>query len=181
MPTAARLRPWLLVAGQQAAWFACALSAAAGRPAVGLSVTLAFLAAHLATAPERAREALLLLAAALVGAAGDAALVLGGGIDFPAGARLGPLPAPVWMLGLWAAFAALLRGPLRWLGRDLRLAAAAGALAGPLAYRGGAALGALEVRGGAGLVAVGALYALALPALAGLARAGPPATAEVTA
>lgn len=132
---------------------------------IGLCVTLAFLTAHLATCRRRAREAQLLLAAALVGAVGDGALVLGGWLAFPAGAHLGPLPSPLWMLGLWSAFAALLGGPLRWLRRDLRLAAVAGALGGPLAYRGGAALGALEVQAVAGLLAVGALYGLAVPLL----------------
>src|SRR5690606_21303662 len=81
----------------------------------------------------------------LVGAALVAGVVIDGGlvatrvlryeasaIALPAGG------APLWILALWSAFALTLTQSLRWLQHRPWLAAAFGAIGGPLAYLGAA-------------------------------------------
>lgn len=160
------MRAIALVVGQQAAWWSAALGAAAGRPELGLAVTAVHLAVALGLARDRRAELSLLLAAAAVGLAGDGALIRLGLVSIPEAARQGPLPSPVWLILLWPAFASLFAGPLAWVGRDLRVAAVAGAVAGPLAYRAGEGLGALELHGAGALLGLSLLYALAVPLLA---------------
>ncbi|MFA9460991.1 DUF2878 domain-containing protein [Thiohalorhabdus methylotrophus] len=161
-------------------WFACVLGDAWGRPLAGPLVVAALLALHFAMVPRRDREAALLLGAALVGFALDSALVLAGAIGFDAGS--GPLaPTKLWMVALWMNFATGLNLALYWLAGRPALAAALGAVGGPMAYYGGVQLGALALPGGAlwglGLVALGWTVAmpllLTLNAALGRLRPGP--------
>ncbi|MBI3890184.1 MAG: DUF2878 family protein [Candidatus Wallbacteria bacterium] len=153
--------------GSLAVWWVAALGSRDGHPWAGVAAAAAFAAAHLAGSSRRGAELGVLFVAAAVGYAGDSALTLAGVLSFPPQARLMG-PSPLWMVGLWIVFGALLHGEMRWLHSRLRLAAALGALGGPAAYAGGAAVGALQLSGGRGraLAAVGALYALAVPLLA---------------
>lgn len=82
------------------------------------------------------------------------------------------LPPP-WLLSLWPVFAcAMMRGhSLEWLQTRLPLAAVIGAVVGPLSYVGGGRLGALELDGWRSLVTIAGCWAVAMPALALLARA----------
>ena len=83
------------------------------------------------------------------------------------------LPAPFsppWLIALWLNLAAALNFSLAWLkGRHL-LAAAFGAVGGPLAYYGGAKLGGVvTMPGGWDLLALAAGWAAMTPLLAWLA------------
>ncbi|HEY6100997.1 MAG TPA: DUF2878 family protein [Anaeromyxobacter sp.] len=156
--------------GQQAAWWATVLSAAAGvPPAVAALPGALVVVAHLALRREmRARLAALALAAAAYGWATDSALVRLGLLSFAGGGAT----APAWMPALWAAFAVGLTASMRAVaGWRPALVALAGALAGPIAYRGGQALGGLELgpEAGAALAGVALQWALGAPALAALA------------
>ena len=73
---------------------------------------------------------------------------------------------------MWPVFASAMRrgNSLEWLLPRLPLAAVLGALAGPLSYSGGARLGALHLDGTRSLVTIGLCWAVAMPALALLAR-----------
>ena len=136
---------WLLPVAQfalvQGAWFACVLSAAGGQPAWGIAAATAVVALHLLLSDQRRVDVTLLLLALGIGLAWDTLLLRLQIVVYAA-----PLPlagwAPGWILALWALFAVLVRQPLAWLhGRPL-LAAALGAVSGPLSYAGAVALGA---------------------------------------
>ncbi|PCF96712.1 DUF2878 domain-containing protein [Vreelandella nigrificans] len=76
---------------------------------------------------------------AVLGLAIDGGLHLVGGFDFGGHAlAVGLLPLWLWML--WPLFATLVFHSLAWLWRYPLIAAACGAVSGPLSYLGGAAL-----------------------------------------
>ena len=127
----------------QAAWFAAVLGAARGMLWLGPLSMIPVLALHLALEENRRGEARLLLAAGLLGFLFDTTFVAGG--VFTPLQHLFPRPiSPPWMICLWLNFAATLNVSLAWLRGHFILAAAFGAVGGPLAYYSGARLGATE-------------------------------------
>jgi hypothetical protein len=127
----------------QIAWFAAVLGAANDVPWLGPLVMVPVLAVHLSLTDDRHRELKLLLAAGLLGFLYDTALVSAG--IFSPLQHLVPHPfSPPWMVGLWMNFAATLNVSMVWLRGRYLLAAAFGAIGGPLAYYSGAKLGATE-------------------------------------
>ncbi len=154
----------------QAAWFACVLGAAHGRSGWGVLAVAAVVALTWAASNARADELRLTALALLMGLAWDTALLQLGLLAY---ASPGPLPslAPLWILALWALFATLLRGPLAWLqGRPL-LAAALGAVGGPLSYLAAVRLGAGSFPDGSRALLVLALgWSVMTPALTEAAR-----------
>jgi len=125
----------------QAAWFAAVLGATHGRPDLGIYPALAVVAWHLSTVARPRVEALLVAAVAALGLLAETVVVALGHATFVSGQWHPALP-PAWLVALWAVFAVTLNVTLRWLhGRPL-LAAALGALAGPVAFASGVRLGA---------------------------------------
>jgi hypothetical protein len=154
----------------QIGWFACVLSAAHGVSWIGSLIALALTVLHLSRHPEPLNEAMLVLAAALLGAVWDSLLVAWGLISYRDGTLL-PNTAPLWIVGLWALFATTLRSSLRWLTRNLAAAAGLGAVGGPLAYAAAGRLGALDLlRPQPALLSMACGWAVLLPALCLLAR-----------
>ncbi len=128
----------------QAAWAACVLGAARDSAWLGPLVTAGLLTAHLWLRAERQRELRAILWAAGIGLVLDSLLVALGFVRF---AAPGPWPAllvPAWIVALWAAFGATLRGALAWLARRPFLAAGLAAVGSPLSFLSARALGALE-------------------------------------
>lgn len=127
----------------QTAWFAAVLGAARGMFWLGPLSMIPVLAIHLALQENRRAEAKLLLTAGLLGFIVDTTFVAGG--VFTPLSHLFPQPfSPPWMICLWLNFAATLNVSMAWLRGRYFLAAAFGAIGGPLAYYGGAGLGATE-------------------------------------
>jgi hypothetical protein len=157
----------------QAGWFACVLGAAHGRDGWGVLAAGAIVARHVAWAPRPRRALALVAGTAAIGACWDSTLGLGGSLVFRSAwpAAWPALLAPAWILALWALFATTLNVSLRWLrGRGL-VAAALGAVCGPLTYLGGARLGAatlVQPLQAIVLMAVG--WAVLMPVLVRLAR-----------
>lgn len=168
---------WQRVAGNfvlfQAGWFACVLGASRGHDGWGVLVAGALVALHVALAPRPRRALALVAGTAAIGACWDSVLGLSGSLVFrTAWPAAWPAPlAPPWILGLWALFATTLNISLRWLrGRKL-LAAALGAVGGPLTYWGGARLGAAYISQPLQATVLMALgWAVLMPALVRLAR-----------
>lgn len=160
----------------QITWFACVLSAGAGRPIVGVLVALVHLAVHLCVVPRRRPELARVISAMALGLIGDSALTALSCIAFTGPARSGPGGAvgltAVWMLMLWASFATTLRYSLRWLRGRPVLAAGFGAVGGPLAYWAAARLGAIEFPRGlaTATLGVGVLWLGATPLLGAVER-----------
>ena len=147
----------------QATWFASVLGAGNGLPWLGPLVLALWLAAHLSTVGRS--ETSLLVAAALLGFGLDSLLVGLGAIAFPNSSFV-TAPSPLWMIGLWIAFACTLKHSLAWLRPYPWLTAAFGAIGGSLAYLGGSKLGALEVSTSLQAIAViGLMWAVVTPLL----------------
>jgi hypothetical protein len=154
----------------QAAWFAAVLGTARGMLWLGPLAMIPTIAVHLALQDDRRGEVKLLLAAGVLGFLFDTAFVAGG--VFTPLQHLFPRPfSPPWMICLWLNFAATLNVSMAWLRGHYVLAAAFGAVGGPLAYYSGAKLGATEAlptTTGTLLLAIG--WGLMTPILVWLAR-----------
>jgi hypothetical protein len=147
----------------EAAWFACIAGAAHGWPAWGTAAVGAAVAWHVAISARPARE--LALAAILcgVGLVAETLMLAAGHVAYPDGQPVAWLP-PYWLVALWGEFAIALNVTLRWLrGRPL-LAAALGAVGGPLSFVGGVRLGAARfVDAPAALATIACFWAIILP------------------
>lgn len=149
----------------QCAWFACVLSAAAHRPAIGVGVAGAAVLLHLYIAPAPRRELTLILLTTLAGAAFESVLTASGWVRFSPELLVGSV-LPLCMVALWAAFATTLNVSLRALRQRYLLTAAIAAVGAPLAYQAGAALGALQwVDAMPALLLVAGGWAVLLPLL----------------
>lgn len=137
----------------QLGWVVAVVGAARGYPLAGVVYALVFVFFHLLyMRGGRVPELLLVLGSAIFGFLVDSLLVLSGMIEFPAHSRLG-YPSTVWMASLWLMFAMTLRHSLGWLRGRYVLAAALGAVFGPLAYWAGSRIGAIHLSGGGAAVA----------------------------
>ena len=155
----------------QACWLACILLAASGRPVLATAVALVPAALRLTLTPRRGAEAVLLAVAVVAGLIVDGGLAAAGLVAHPAQATIWPSPWPApWMLALWAAFAALLPGPLAWLARRPLAAAALGALGAPSSYLAGQRLGAVALQGSFSIPVIACAWAIAMPALCLVAK-----------
>lgn len=124
----------------QLAWFASVLGGAKGLPWFGVAVAGLVAAIHLRSAIRPGAEALLLIIVAAVGALWDGLLAGFGWLVYPSGTFATWL-APSWIIAMWVAFATTFNRSLGWLKGRWYLAAALGAVGGPLAFAAGAALG----------------------------------------
>jgi Protein of unknown function (DUF2878) len=154
----------------QIAWFVCVMGPAHGLPFLGPLVVAGLACVHVRNRPLPVREFAILAFAALLGFAVDTALLRYGVLHSSEGARY----APVWLVALWPNFAmATAAGSaLSRLSNRPWLATLAGAVAGPLAYRGGArfapiSLGQPVFRS---LLVLAALWALLVPGIFALRK-----------
>ena len=117
----------------QACWLGFVAGAAHGRWWIGFVLLLGFAAWQLRHSRAPRADLLLVGLAAVLGFAVDSAFVQGGLMRY-----VEPVPwagfAPVWIVGLWMAFALTLNHSMRFLRDRPLLGIALGALAGPLAY-----------------------------------------------
>ena len=154
----------------QAGWFASILWAANGSPWAAVGAALTVVALHLWRARATRTELKLVLAAAAAGAVWENALAMAGWIGFPSGV-LTPGTAPLWMVAQWMMFATTLNLSLSWMKSRLVLAAAFGALGGPLSYAAGERLGAIVlIDRDAAMIALAIGWALLAPLMLALAR-----------
>lgn len=123
-------------------WFACVFFAAAGQPWVGVAAVGLVAAAHLLSAPAWKKEGSILACVALIGFTWESVLVWQGVLSYPTASGPEGL-APAWIVALWVNFATTINVSLAWLKRSAWLAAAFGAIGGPLAFLAGERLGAV--------------------------------------
>ena len=127
----------------QLGWFACVLGAANDHPWLGPAAVVAILVIHfLVVSRHRRAEGKLVAVAALFGFALDSAFEATDVLRYE-GSVVEWL-CPPWIVALWLLFATTFDHSLRWLAGRPWLAAAFGAIGGPLSYGAGARLGALS-------------------------------------
>lgn len=153
----------------QVGWLACVLGgASADYNWVGVAVVAAVVALHLQRAGNRQHEMLLIGITMLLGTAWDSSLMLAGLFSFSNGVFADGI-VPFWMIAMWALFATTLNVSMKWMKNRYLLAAAFGAIGGPLAYYAGSRLGAVVFSDTtAALLAVAAGWALIMPLLMAL-------------
>ena len=129
----AGLRKILCLAFFQAGWFACVLSAAAGKPELGAVSILSWVTVYVFTTHNYRNELLLIGSALVIGYLFDSALALTGILGFSEQAltTIGS-PSTYWMLALWINLAAILRTALDWLSGRFVMAALLGGIIGPI-------------------------------------------------
>ncbi|QWT21534.1 DUF2878 domain-containing protein [Bacillus sp. NP157] len=130
---------WINFILYQALWFALVIGAAHGSTGLALVPAAAFVVWQAATANDPRQDLRRVALAVLAGLVVDGVPAL---LDWwsyasPAPA-LPPHGAPLWILALWACFATTIDRSLSFLQGRLWLAAALGAIGGPLAYLGAA-------------------------------------------
>ena len=159
----------------QVAWFACVVGAAQNRAWVGLLAVALASAWHLKVSALRIPETRLLLAALIIGAVWESALVAAGLLVYPHGTVITGV-APPWIVAMWPLFATTLNVSMRWLkngtpqGRWL-IAAVLGGIAGPLSFVAGQSLGAVVFSDAVQTTAVLAIgWALLMPLMIWLAN-----------
>lgn len=155
----------------QCTWLATVFGAAHGLLWPGaLALCCSFAAQSARRIPVRLPGYGVLVAAAVIGFAADSGLVLLEAIEFPQHTRYGWAP-PAWMSVLWINFATTLDESLAWAGDRRFVAAAAGAVGGPLAYLAGQAAEAVRLSPGPqAMIATALLWSIAFPAMAALAK-----------
>jgi len=147
-------------------WFACVGGAGRGVLWLGPVVVAALIVAHLCLTSNRVQEAKLIVVAGFFGFVCDT-LQASAGLYAFTNTSAAPWLCPPWMVALWMLFATTLNGSMGWLAGRFGLAAALGAVFGPLSYLAGARLGAIELHANAfvSLAAIAVAWAGAMPAL----------------
>jgi hypothetical protein len=154
----------------EAAWFACILGVAHGRPLWGTAAVGAAIAWHVALSARPATELALAVLLGAIGLVVESLAVAQGHVAYPAGQPVAWL-APYWMVALWSEFAIALNVTLRWLRRRPWLAAALGAVFGPLSFLGGVRLGGARfVDEPAALATLAVMWAALMPLVMALSN-----------
>ncbi len=159
----------------QAAWFVAVAAAARGDVWLGVIAFSLVVLVHLAIVGERAREVRFLIVAGLLGTVVDTVLSNCGIIAYPSSlAAWSSWIVPPWIAALWIGFATLPRFSLAWLAGRPLLAAALGAIGGPLSFLGGVRMGAIAPRPESALtwIVLAIEYAVVTPLLLWLAPRG---------
>lgn len=130
------MRFWANLVGYQLVWFAIVISASRGQPWLGIASAMAFVALQFWYSPHRGADARTLVAAFTFGFLLDGALAATGWLRYTT--PLVSLPAPIWILALWMAFAMTLNHSMAFLRGRPMLAALLGGVGGPMAYLGAA-------------------------------------------
>ena len=160
------------------AWASAVAGGAGGWPWIGALPALGVLALHLFVSRARiGAELRAVLAIAAFGILLETGFMGAGLVSFAGEPVLGVLP-PVWVWALWLGFASLPNGSLGWLQGRAGLQVLLGLVFGPLAYWTGAKMGAAAMPPPAALVVIGLAWALAFPAIMGLALALAPRPAQ---
>ncbi|MBL8858342.1 MAG: alpha/beta fold hydrolase [Planctomycetes bacterium] len=156
----------------QVGWFLAVGAAARGSMWAGVLAMAIVVAIHLALVADRKREAGYILVAGLIGTVADTVLSILGVIMYPTSEAVWTQwIVPPWISALWLGFATLPRFSLHWLVGRPWLAAAFGAIGGPLAFWGGMRLGAVAPKPDSVItwIVLAVEYAIATPLLLWLA------------
>ena len=150
----------------QSVWLITVIGAARGLTWPGIIAIATFTIIHGYTAPKPLRDFQLLVIAVVIGFICDSVIVSSGFLQVTTTFPLEAI-APLWMLVLWANLALAINHCLGWLHHREWLAAAFGAIGGPVAYLGGAALGAGQFNTNQLIAAIplAILWAILTPAL----------------
>ena len=133
------MRLWANLVGYQLVWFIAVIFAGADKAWPGVLAAVLFVTWQLVISRHRIVDLRLIATALLMGLLIDGGVSLAGWLHYAAPAPALPAGgAPLWILGMWAAFSLTLNESLKFLQQQRWLAAAFGAIGAPLAYLGAA-------------------------------------------
>lgn len=168
------MKLWLNFVGYEIVWFVAVIGAARGLTWPGVLAVALFALWQCAVSSRRLTELKLMALAVGCGLVFDGFLAASGmvryAVPYPS---LPPGGAPLWILALWVAFALTLTQCLRYLQKNLWVAALFGGVGGPLVFWcAGRAWGVVHFPAPSGheLTALAVGWGLAMPLLAGMAR-----------
>ena len=165
---------WINLLGYQATWCVVAWSAGQGCAWIGMLACAVFIACQWLASSVRSADLRVLLAALACGLVVDGVAAASGLLVYASPRPA--LPAPVWIVLLWGAFAMTMNHSMAWFASRPWTAAAFAAIGGPLAYL-GAARGfgavAFPVPSWPALAYLGIAWAYALPLLLRIAGLRP--------
>lgn len=151
-------------------WVSGVTAAAAGYPAVGMTVIGGLIVVHCWFATSWRAELRLAVACGALGLLVDSLQTTAGILTFPTTQSAGWL-APAWIVMMWMQMGTTLRYCLRFLHGRYLLAAVLGAVGGPLSFAAGERMGAVVLHP-SHWIALGSLavaWVLAMPFMAWLA------------
>lgn len=158
--------------GYQLVWFISVVGAAHDMPYAGPLAAIAFVLTALAYGGTARDDLRLIPFVLVIGLLFDSGLIALGWLHFSA-----PWPSerfsPLWMLGVWLAFALTLNHSMAFLKGRYALAATLGAIGGPLAYWSAShGLGAITFDAPAATVSIGlgAVWCVLFPCLVRIAE-----------
>jgi hypothetical protein len=153
----------------QVTWAVAVGSAAHGAPWTAVVCVALAVVAHVASAHDPWRESMLIGAVSLIGLGFEALRLQLADVAYTSGQAFAFLP-PLWLVAMWSLFACTLNLSLRWLRGRLAIAAALGAIGGPLAFVAGVKLGAARfVDARSALLSIGGGWLVLTPLLLRLA------------
>ncbi len=126
------MRFWINIVGYQLVWFAIVISASRGQPWWGIASALLFVGLQFRYSSTRSADGRAMVAAFIFGFLLDGTLAVTGSLQYAS--PLLSVPAPIWILTLWMAFAMTLNHSMSFLHGKPALAALLGGIGGPLAY-----------------------------------------------
>lgn len=157
------------ILGFKVGWLSSVLGAAREMPWLGPAVLLVVLLLHLRQANRPDLEIGLVVACGVIGAWFDSILAATGWVSYPSG-QFDPNIAPYWIVAMWMLFATTLNRSMSWLKGRPALAAAMGAIAGPMSYLAGNRLGGIVFESPlAATVALSVGWAVLMPVVVMLA------------
>ena len=152
------------------AWLSSVVGGANDMPLLGPAVVMVAIALHLRLSEYPVNELLLVLLTGLIGAAVDSVMISAGWLSYASG-NLAPGFSPYWIVAMWMLFATTFNVSFRWLRSRILLAAALGAISGPLSYYFGAKLGAVTLNDfSAAMLGLAVGWGALMPALLVLAK-----------
>lgn len=165
------MRTAINVAAFYAGWLVAVLLAARGWGLAAVAASVGVVVLHLLIDEDRQGEFRLIVIAAAFGLIAESLLIASGVSSYALGTP-GSVVPPLWLVGLWMAFATTMNVSLAWLKSHIPLAALLGAFAGPASYFAGARLGAMTLAEPVwqSLLLIGVLWAVAFPVLIVAAR-----------
>lgn len=151
-------------------WISSVVGVASEFPLLGPVVILAAIAIHLSIAKQPASELLLIVITGIIGGSVDTMMIYAGWLSYPSG-MLVPGFSPYWIIAMWMLFATTFNMSFRWLQSKMLLAAALGAIFGPLSYYFGAKFGAVSLNSfSSSMIALAVAWGALMPALLILAK-----------
>jgi hypothetical protein len=151
-------------------WLSSVVGASSDMPALGPAVVLAVIAIHLIMVSQPSSELLLIILTGAVGAVADSLMINAGWLAYPTGTFVAGF-SPYWIIAMWMLFATTFNMSFRWLQSKMLLAAALGAVFGPLSYYFGEKIGAVTLQNfSASMIALAVAWGALMPALLILAR-----------